>query len=156
MADPLEPRSGLSPRLLRFAVVGLSGVFVNLGTLHVFAQVLGLPRLLASGCAIEVSILSNFLLNDLWTFRDRAAEARPPLVRLFRYNLAALVGLAIQLGVFEAACQLGMWATGRNDPGWLIYPAQLLGIAVATGWNFTSSLHWTWARSPDRAPEASS
>ena len=36
--------------------------------------VAGLPLLLSSAIAIELSILSNFALNNGWTFGDRARE----------------------------------------------------------------------------------
>lgn len=57
-------------RVMRFGLVGLSGVAVNLGALYAF-QALGWERHLAILAAIEASVLSNFILNDAWTFRDR-------------------------------------------------------------------------------------
>jgi putative flippase GtrA len=125
-------------------------VFVNLGALHAFASGLGVHRVLASAAAVEVSILSNFLLNDAWTFRDRNATAAVTARgRFFRYHLVSLVGMAVQLAVFESANQGVMVALGRADPGAFIYPAQLLGIAAATAWNFVSNLRWTWAQARD-------
>lgn len=141
-----------SKRVWRFGLVGLSGVFVNLGTLHLLADVLGLHRLVALPLAVETSILSNFALNNAWTFQDRNAEASAGCVeRMLRYNLVALVGLIIQLVVFEASCQLIMLIRGTNDPESLMYLAAILGIAVATGWNFISNLRWTWAPASHQA-----
>jgi dolichol-phosphate mannosyltransferase len=51
--------------------VGVSGVFVNLGALWYLKSFIGMSELVAGALAIELSILSNFLLNDFWTFRDR-------------------------------------------------------------------------------------
>src|SRR6267143_5243224 len=55
---------------IKFNIVGLTGVFVNEGLL-IALQSVGVYVLTASAVAIEVSILSNFILNDFWTFRDR-------------------------------------------------------------------------------------
>lgn len=140
---PASPRT----RFVRFGLVGLSGVVVNLAALHLFAEVLGWHRILASALAIEVSIVSNFLLNNAWTFSDRnAGAAVSPIVRGARYNLVALIGMGIQLAGFEAANQAVLVATGTDDPGPFIYPAQIFGIALAMGWNFVSNLRWTWAQ----------
>jgi len=58
-------------RTFKFMAVGISGVFVNLGTLWYLVSFLSISELVAGVVAIELSILSNFLLNDFWTFKDR-------------------------------------------------------------------------------------
>ena len=55
---------------IRFCLTGASGVLVNLGSFRVLTA-LGLHRFLASPIAIELSIVSNFLINNYWTFADR-------------------------------------------------------------------------------------
>ena len=55
---------------IKFCVTGLSGVLVNLGSFHLLTA-LGVHRYLASPIAIEPSIISNFLINNYWTFADR-------------------------------------------------------------------------------------
>src|SRR5262245_55258503 len=91
-------------RFTRFAVVGLSGVVVNLGLLYVFAEQLLLGETWSSVLAIELSILWNFFLNNAFTFHDRNETAHAGLFsRLLRYNAVALVGLGIQVGVAAAS-----------------------------------------------------
>lgn len=58
-------------RLIKFGLVGFSGVIVNTGLLYFFTKKFGLNYKISSIIAIETSIISNFLLNDLWTWRDR-------------------------------------------------------------------------------------
>ena len=57
-------------RFIKFNIVGLTGVFVNEGILMLLTS-LGLYYIYSSIVAIEISIISNFLLNDIWTFKDR-------------------------------------------------------------------------------------
>lgn len=144
----------LSPRLIQFGIVGLSGVFVNLGMLWLFADHFGLHDLIASAIAIEISIISNFLLNNAWTFRDRNAAARTGfLARMGRFNLVSLVGLAIQLTTYYAVSRALVASLELADIGLLKYPSQLAGIALAMGWNFLSNFYWTWAqKSEPNAP----
>ena len=63
-------------KLFKFGVVGLSGIIVNEGVLIYLKGYVQFSLPVASIIAIELSILSNFILNDTWTFRTRAA-ARP-------------------------------------------------------------------------------
>jgi len=138
-------RHATSKRFVQFGVVGFSGVWVNLGALRLFADILRLPVVVSSGLAIELSILSNFILNNTLTFRDRNARARVGFfARMFRYNLVGLVGLALQLGTFVTLA----WVIASNLDGpelgvWK-YPCQLAGIVLGTLWNFASNTSWTW------------
>jgi dolichol-phosphate mannosyltransferase len=132
-------------RFVRFVAVGASGVVVNLGTLALLAGALRVREVLASALAIEVSILWNFALNNAFTYRDQNARASAGLVeRAVRYNAVSLVGLAIQLGTFVLVRVLVLHGLGRDSLGLLRYPAQGVGIVLATLWNFTGHLHFTW------------
>jgi len=156
--------------LIRFGLVGLSGVGVNLCALAIFSA-LGLISTLASALAIELSILSNFVLNDRWTFSDR--RSGPWWARALRFQLVSLVGALMQwvtfvaLGLIFALCELsiGGWAGYQHtwESGGLLsliatppelgawqYLAQLIGIALATSWNFLVNLTWTWGSRGER------
>ncbi|MGD0329268.1 MAG: glycosyltransferase family 2 protein [Nitrososphaeria archaeon] len=78
-------------RAFKFGAVGVSGVFVNLGVLWLFVSAINLSGLLALAVAIEASILSNFLLNDFWTFKNRRSGRF--LHRLIKCNVTALGAL---------------------------------------------------------------
>lgn len=131
-------------RLARFAAVGGSGVVVNLAVLHVLAQGLGVPEVAASALAIEASVLSNFLLHDAFTFRDRRG-GHGRLARLGRYHAVSLVGVAIQLGTFAVLALLARHALGLPSLGLLRLPAQAVGIALAFAWSWAGSARWAWA-----------
>lgn len=159
----------MSPRLLKFGVVGASGVVVNLGSLWILADVLhlddwvaatfglnvvifGVDAVLSSATAIEISIIWNFLLNNSWTFRDRNERARVGFIpRLLRYNLVSLVGLAIQLAAFVILTAAAMRALELTDAGFWKYPSQLVGIGVAMAWNLLANFYFTWAQHDESA-----
>jgi putative flippase GtrA len=153
-----------------FGVVGASGVLVNLGCLFAFADALGVQTNIASALAIEVSILSNFLLNDRWTFRDRRHAERSLAKRAADFHLVSLVGAAMQLSVFVASNVAWMLLLSPRevsdayfgggapwfdrfirhplleppDVGALKYVSQLLGIGLAVLWNYLANFHLTW------------
>ncbi len=115
---------------LRFGLVGLSGVVVNLASLRLFHGLLGWTLPLSIGLASEVSILSNFVANDRWTFGHREVSPR----RLARFNLASVGGIAIAAGITIALAQTG----------WPYLLADLAGLGVAAGCNVAVSALWTW------------
>ncbi|MCP4675063.1 MAG: GtrA family protein [Deltaproteobacteria bacterium] len=159
-----------SLRFLKFCTVGVSGVVVNLGSLALLADALGMQVNAASALAIVVSINSNFFINELWTFRDRREASGSILKRWFKFHVVSIVGAAIQWIIFIAAnlCWLLLtddsagqyFVEGESwferfvlrpvaeppDVGNIKYASQLLGIAVATLWNFFANFHWTWKR----------
>lgn len=146
-------KTRLSPRLIRFAAVGASGVFVNLGALALLSDGLDLPDTPSAAAAIELSILWNFALNNAWTFQDRNAAARAGLLgRALSYNLLALVGLAIQLGCFVGMNSLLVHLLQLAEPGPWKYLSSLCGIALAMGWNFLSNFYLTWSQRPTERP----
>ena len=67
-------------RFMRFALVGLSGVVVDMGLLYLLSD----PRMLGAGIgygkavAAEVAVVNNFLWNDAWTFRRPGSESPGP------------------------------------------------------------------------------
>ena len=79
-----------TPRtFVKFCLTGLSGVVVNLGSFHILLE-LGVHKYLASPIAIEISVISNFFLNNYWTFADRDLSSRKRIRGLrFHHSLAA-------------------------------------------------------------------
>ena len=56
------------PPLFKFGIVGLSGIAINEGILIYLKEFASFEIWIASPIAIELSIMSNFISNDLWTF----------------------------------------------------------------------------------------
>jgi putative flippase GtrA len=114
----------------RFAVVGLTGLLVNTLMLQLFYGVVGLPLLAASALAAEFAILSNYYLNDRWTFgRDR-----PSIVRFAKFNLSSILALAVSVAVLSALVACGVHYLVAN----------LVGVAVGSGLNLLIGSGWVW------------
>ncbi len=131
MKELLRFRGPMLARMARFGVVGVLGLIVNSVILFLAHGIAGLPLLVASPLAVEVAIVHNFFWNDHWTFRASGSS----LWRLGKFNLTSVGGLLIASGV------LYLLAT-RAGVHYLL--ANLVGVALATVWNFTTSLLWTW------------
>ncbi len=114
--------------MVRFGIVGASGVLVNLGLLALFVELLGWHYAFASVLAIEASILTNYALNHIWTWRG----GDNGLHTFLNFQLVSLVGMAIQWVVLTLGA-------GILDVHYLL--AALAGIGLATIWNFAAN-HW--------------
>jgi putative flippase GtrA len=123
-------------RLARFALVGASGVLVNTAVLSLLVELVGLNPLAAGGLATEAAILSNFALNDRWTFGGARRGVAWPW-RALRYNLVAGGGLLISIGVLAALMQ---------GPGLYYLFANVFAIGAGFLWNYTGSA-WFASRS---------
>ena len=55
-------------RFIRFSVVGLIGVAVDLGVFYFLHNQLNLTLTLSAMLSTKVAIINNFLWNDVWTF----------------------------------------------------------------------------------------
>jgi putative flippase GtrA len=74
-------------RWIKFNAVGGIGIGVQLAALAVFRSWLKLDYLLATGLAVEIAVIHNFLWHERYTWADRPAT-RPvqSLVRLAKFN----------------------------------------------------------------------
>ncbi|MHA1828210.1 MAG: GtrA family protein [Candidatus Heimdallarchaeaceae archaeon] len=63
-------------QFVRFAIVGASGTIINLGLVHLFAVTLHLNEYFATTIGFLVSVTTNFIFNDIWTFNPRFAEKK--------------------------------------------------------------------------------
>jgi dolichol-phosphate mannosyltransferase len=122
-------------RFLKFIAVGISGTLVNLGVLKLVTIFTGWHEVIQLIPGIEVSIITNFFLNDIFTFADRRTGKTASFFgRLLKYNLIAAAGAVINWGV--AALLVN---TGMN-----IFLSDFIGIVIAFLWNYFFSTIWAW------------
>jgi dolichol-phosphate mannosyltransferase len=114
-------------RFFKFALVGLSGYIVNGVLLEVFSRMAFIRALAenftffrstvlaflsqqsgwASVLSVEGSILSNFLWNNVWTFRGTRTQTRGKTVRrLLGFNLTSVGAILIQAVAVGSATRL--------------------------------------------------
>ncbi len=94
-------------KVIRFGIVGSLGALVNVATVVTVANLLGYTHgeaeflLIPAILGFETSIIFNFILHELWTFREmnlpRGFINR--LKRLFKYHLSSIASFIIQSSV---------------------------------------------------------
>ncbi|MEH2225042.1 GtrA family protein [Nostoc sp.] len=129
--------SALFSRFIRFAVVGFSGVFVDLGAFYFLHSSLCLALTLSAMLSTEIAIINNFLWNDLWTFGDVSFQQKlsQKLQRFVKFNLICFVGL-----IFNSLIVNWLFYQFHVNE----YIAKLVAIACVTLWNFWLNLKMNW------------
>lgn len=125
-------------RFLRFCLVGLSGVFVDLVIFYFLREKIRLGLTSSAIVASQIAIMNNFLWNDRWTFGDISChqqEWHERWKRFFSFNLVSFSGLILNVITLNLLV---------NRPGVNEYVAKLgASIAVAV-WNFWFNLKLSW------------
>jgi dolichol-phosphate mannosyltransferase len=127
-------------RFIQFCLVGLTGVVVNMGTFWLLTRVAGLYDLVALIIGLVASIISNFVLNEVWTFRDRRTGSIKAIsMRVLKFDLVSIGAIALYYGIYTPLTRF-----------WL-GEGSLLALAIAVGvglfWNFGINTLWTWRNS---------
>ncbi|SDL66843.1 dolichol-phosphate mannosyltransferase [Catalinimonas alkaloidigena] len=111
-------------KMLRFAVVGFSGVFIDFGITWLLKEQLRIQKYVANSAGFLAAATSNYYLNRIWTF----ASQDPHIAR--------------QYGLFIGISAVGLLL--NNFLIWVLndkmrvpfYMAKLLAIGAVTFWNF--------------------
>ena len=127
-------------RFVRYGLVGLSGVFVDMAILYLLSTQLGWGLTRSKLIAAEIAIISNFLWNDAWTFADIAQRQKgwsARFKRLLKFNTICLMGLVLDVLLLNFFYNL---VFGQN----LKYVANLIAIGLVAAWNFWINLKLSW------------
>jgi len=121
-------------RFWKFALVGVSGVLVNMVTLVVLAEVFHAHKVIAWMFAVGLSILSNFLLNNAFTWRDIRHSSR---IHFFLRGVLAYPVAVLGIGANFAVWYPLVKYVSDEFPYYAIF--NLLGIIAGTSVNFILS-----------------
>jgi dolichol-phosphate mannosyltransferase len=130
-------------RFVRFCLVGLSGVFVDMFLLFLLSD----PKMLGWGLtrskilAAEAAIINNFVWNDAWTFADLVGAKNSfnkKFHRFLKFNTICAMGLMLNVVLLNIQFN---WL-GMNR-----YVANGTAILVATFWNYLMNKHLGWRSS---------
>ena len=124
----------VSARFILFVAVGFTGLFVQLLSVKTALVFLTDRFALAQALGIFAAIFSNFLLNNMITYRDRALRGSAFWLGLLSFYAVCALGAVMNLGVANVSFALmPVWA-----------PASIAGAIAGAVWNFVASSLFTW------------
>ena len=124
----------IPPRFVLFGTVGLVGVVLYLALLALFYRGLQMDFRVSLVAATVAAMTSNFLLNNMVTYRDRRLKGAGLLWGLLTFYAACSIGAVVSVLTSEMARQSGLH--------WLL--AGAAGILIASVWNYSMTQFFTW------------
>jgi putative flippase GtrA len=119
-------------KFIKFGVVGFSGVFVDFGVTWLLKEQLKVNKYAANTCGFLCAVVSNFILNRLWTFQDSNPDV---MLQFGKFLVLSLVGLGLNnLFIY--------WMTEKYKTNF--YAAKLLATGVVMIWNFWANSRFTF------------
>lgn len=148
----------LNHRIFKFLMVGGLGTLVQLITLQLFRTLITdftwliiTSFTVATFLSIEVAILSNFILNNLWTFADRKITLSQAPLKFIQFNVTSAGSILIQLivatigekvwGIFDL---LTIPVIKMNFDSGTLYV--IIGILLGLFWNFFAYNTFIWKK----------
>jgi dolichol-phosphate mannosyltransferase len=134
-------------RFIAFSLVGAFGLLVHmavLGLLHLAGNV---GFLAAQTAATVVAMSGNFVLNNLFTYRDMRLRGWGLLRGWLSFVAACSVGAMANVGIAAYLFQ--------HQGGWVV--SAVAGVLVGAVWNYAVTALYTWKKPrPSAAVEAAS
>ena len=123
----------VSFRFLLFCLVGLTGIAIHMAVL-LFTAGLGMRFGWAQTVATFAAITWNFVLNNMFTYRDQRLAGWQFVTGLVRFQVICAVGAISNVGIASVIY--------RYDPEWWI--AGLGGALMGAVWNYVVSAAFVW------------
>lgn len=121
-------------RFFYFCMVGFSGVIVNM-LIYYLLVAMGISLLISAAFSAFSAMISNFILNDLVTWKDR--KIGKMYKRITKNIITSLIGIVINLLILKIL---------------VIYVyinymiANIIGIGCSVIWNYSINNLWTWKK----------
>jgi putative flippase GtrA len=128
---------------VKFAVVGGFGTVVNIIVLYCATELLGMYYMYSAVLSFLVAGAHNFILNKLWTFREKIGDQ--VAVKYFKFMVVSVAALGVNL-VF-------LYIFTEFLKIWYII-SQVLAIGTAMLINFAGNKIWTFRKETAVAADA--
>jgi len=136
-------------RFLKFATVGALGAAIDFGVMNLMSHLFGMKLVYAGTISFICAVMSNFILNRIWTYPD--SRSRHILHQLGMFFIVNAAGIAFRIPIlhfaepplghmFEGLAQLSHASAeilARNA-------TLAFAIAIVMIWNFFINRYWTY------------
>jgi dolichol-phosphate mannosyltransferase len=93
-------------RFIKFGIVGFVGFLVNYAGIEIFKK-FGLSTYFATLIGTEMAIISNFIFNNIWTFKDKVLTKWTDVIPQFvKFNLSSFFAVIVQPLIVTGATKL--------------------------------------------------
>jgi len=133
----LRWKDEFTQKFLKFGTVGFVGYLVNAFSLNAFSKAWSIEWL-AWLLSTELAIISNFTLNNIWTFKkDKISGITQLLKKFFQFNLSSVGALLIQ----TIAGSIGVAVFGPNSRQ-ILLPFIIVFLVLPYNWFMYNKFIW--------------
>ena len=133
----LRWRDEITQKFLKFGTVGFVGYLVNAFFLNIFSKSWNIEWL-SWLLSTELAIISNFTLNNIWTFKkDKISGLSKILSKFFQFNFTSAGALLIQ----TIAGSIGVAVFGQNYRQ-LLLPFIIVFMVLPYNWFMYNTIIW--------------
>ncbi len=122
----------LLSKLLKFGIVGCSGMIIDFGITYLCKEILKINKFLSYGIGFVLAATSNYFLNRNWTFNSQSEDVGTQYIQ---FMIVSAIGLGINSLVLYLL---------NEKLKWNFYFSKLIAIAITTIWNFFANLLFTF------------
>ena len=122
----------LLSKLLKFGIVGCSGMIIDFGTTYLCKEILKINKFISNGIGFILAATSNYFLNRNWTFNSQSEDIGTQYVQ---FMIVSAIGIGINSIVLYIL---------NEKLKWNFYFSKLIAIAITTIWNFFANLLFTF------------
>lgn len=123
----------------RFMVVGTIGFIINTVVLEAGVHLFGFDPSIGSAIGAEFAIISNYILNNNWTFKEQKITGGKQLAKFIQFNTTSIGAIIIQAGTVFVGTRVFGVAWYR-----LYY---VFGVGLGLIWNYTMYSKVIWKNS---------
>jgi putative flippase GtrA len=120
-------------KLIKFIVVGFSGMLVDFGVTWLLKEKAKINQYIANSAGFMLAASSNYIWNRIWTFSSQSEQITR---EYFSFIIISVIGLGINnFVIYLLTTKIKM----------NFYLAKLIAIVVVTVWNFSMNFLITFA-----------
>ena len=140
--EAARPRIKVPARFLRFAAVGVANTAITFLVYSLCTAFLHVPAAGANVIGWIAGFINSFLLNRVWTFRDREGAARQTMPR---FALTTLVALGISEAVVVAGDALASsWSASGHASQTALMVIEAIAIGASLAVNYLLASRWAF------------
>jgi len=121
-----------SSQLLKFALVGITGMGLDFGTTWLLKEKVKINKFIANATGFSIAVVNNFILNKYWTFDNQNPIATEQFIK---FLVISIVGLGIN--------SLLLYILLKKIKG-NFYLVKLAVIGLVFFWNFSANYLYTF------------
>lgn len=130
-------------KFLSFSIIGASGVLLHLAVFYLLFGLFGQTFVVAKIGAVTVSIISNFALNNVLTYRDRRKRGWRWLTGLATFSVICSIGAAADVGISSYIFSVAVAGSFLRT---MVAVPVLAGVVIGAVWNYAVSSAYTWKK----------